>query len=76
MKTITSDMKVAEAIAQCPDAVEIFRCRGCPDMSSGFFKLMSHLMSIKNAARIHKIDLEPLLEELNVAADIDLIPKT
>ena len=67
MKNITADMKVAEAISQCPEAVGIFLCRGCPDMSSGFFKMMSRLMSIRNAARIHRIDLEPLLEDLNKA---------
>jgi len=67
MNTITADMKVAKVIQQCPEAVEIFLCRGCPDMRSGFFNMMAHLMSVRNAARIHKIDLEPLLKDLNKA---------
>ena len=65
METITADMKVSKVIQQCPEAVEIFLGRGCPDMRSGFFNMMAHLMSVRNAARIHKIDLEPLLEDLN-----------
>ncbi len=65
MTTITADMKVAKVIQQCPEAVEIFLCRGCPDMRTGFFNMMAHLMSVRSAARIHKIDLEPLLEDLN-----------
>ena len=68
MNTITADMKVSKVIQQCPEAVEIFLCRGCPDMRSGFFNMMAHLMSVRSAARIHKIDLGPLVEDLNVAA--------
>jgi hypothetical protein len=67
MRTITADMKVAKVISQCPEAVEVFLGRGCPDMGSGFFRMMSRLMSVQNAARIHKIELEPLLEDLNMA---------
>ncbi len=59
MNTITADMKVAKVIQQCPEAVEIFLDRGCPDMRSEFFNMMAHLMSVQNATRIHKIDLEP-----------------
>ena len=68
MKSITADMKVAKVLQLCPEAVEVFLCRGCPDMRSGFFNMMAHLMSVKNAARIHRIDLEPLIEDLNKAA--------
>ena len=67
MRTITADMKVAKVINQCPETVEVFLGRGCPDMSSGFFRMMSSLMSVQNAARIHKIELGPLLEDLNKA---------
>ena len=66
MKAITADMKVAKVIQQCPEAAEIFFSRGCPDMRSGFFKMMAHLMNVRNAARIHKIDLGPLIEDLNI----------
>ena len=68
MNTITADMKVGKVIRQCPESVEVFLSRGCPDMRSGFFHMMSHLMSVRSAARIHKIELEPLLESLNKAA--------
>jgi hypothetical protein len=67
MKTITADMKVAKVIDMCPEAVDIFLGRGCPDMRSGFFNMMAHLMSVQRATRIHKIDLEPLLDDLNKA---------
>ncbi len=67
MTTITANMKVAKIIQQCPEATKIFLDRGCPDMHSGFFYMMAHLMSVRNAARIHRIDLEPLLEDLNKA---------
>lgn len=62
---ITGDMKVAEVIRRCPGAVELFLARGCPDMRGGFFHMMARLMSVRNAARIHKLELDPLLEELN-----------
>lgn len=68
MNMVTADMKVSKVIQQCPEAADIFLGRGCPDMSAGFFRMMSHLMSVRNAARIHKIELEPLLEDLNKAA--------
>lgn len=68
MEEITGDMKVAEVIRRCPQAVEVFLCRGCPDMRSGFFSLMARLMSVRNAARMHKIELGALLADLNKAA--------
>ena len=71
MLIVTADMKVAKVIQQCPGADQIFLGRGCPDMSSGFFNMMARLMSVRNAARMHKIDLEPLLEDLNKVARED-----
>lgn len=68
MDQITGDMKVAEVIRRCPAAADVFLARGCPDMHRGFFSLMARLMSVRNAARVHKIELEPLLEDLNKAA--------
>lgn len=68
MDRITGDMKVAEVIRHCPAAADVFLARGCPDMRRGFFNLMARLMSVRNAARVHKIELEPLLEDLNKAA--------
>ena len=69
MDEITAHMKVAEVIRRCPKAVDVFLARGCPDMRSGFFNFMARLMSVRNAARVHKIALEPLLEDLNKVAE-------
>ena len=71
MDLITGDTKVAAVIAQCPATIEVFLARGCPDMRRGFFNLMAHLMSVRNAARMHKLELAPLLEDLNNAARND-----
>jgi len=68
MEDITGDTKVAELLRRCPAAVDVFLSRGCPDMRRGFFNFMARLMSVRNAARIHKIDLEPLLADLNKVA--------
>jgi Domain of unknown function (DUF1858) len=68
MGDITGDMKVAEVLRRCPETVDVFLGRGCPDMRRGFFHLMARLMSVRNAARIHKIDLTPLLADLNRVA--------
>ncbi len=66
-------MKVAKVIQQCPEAAEVFLGQGCPDMRSGFFHMMARLMSVRNAARIHKIMLGPLLEDLNKAAQKETV---
>jgi len=68
MEEITGKMKVAEVLQRCPVTVDVFLARGCPDMRRGFFNLMARLMSVRSAARIHKIELGPLLEDLNKAA--------
>ncbi len=68
MNQITGNMKVAEIIRNCPAAADVFLCRGCPDMRRGFFNLMARVMSVRNAARIHKIELGPLLDDLNKVA--------
>jgi hypothetical protein len=68
VEKITADLKVAEVIRRCPAAVDVFRSRGCPDMRRGFFSVMARIMSVRSAARIHKIALGPLLEDLNKVA--------
>ena len=68
MENITADLKVAEVIRRCPEAFEVFRSRGCPDMRRGFFGVMARIMSVRNAARIHRLELAPLLDDLNRAA--------
>ncbi len=68
MEDITGDMKVADVLRRCPETVDVFLGRGCPDMRRGLFSVMARLMSVRNAARIHKIDLGPLLTDLNKVA--------
>jgi hypothetical protein len=68
MNQITPDTKVSEIIRRCPTTVNVFLNRGCPDMRRGFFSFMARLMSVRHAARIHKIELASLLDELNRVA--------
>jgi hypothetical protein len=68
MEDITGDMKVADVLRRCPETLDVFLDRGCPDMRRGLFSLMARLMSVRNAARIHKLDLGPLLGDLNKVA--------
>lgn len=68
MEEITGDLKVAKVIQRCPATIEVFLSRGCPDMRRGFFGVMARIMSVRSAARIHKIALAPLLEDLNKVA--------
>ena len=64
---ITADMKVAEVVKRYPETVEAFLRHGCPDMRKGVVKFMAKIMSVKRAARIHKIPVEELLQDLNAA---------
>ncbi|MCR4300468.1 MAG: DUF1858 domain-containing protein [Sulfuricaulis sp.] len=68
MEQITGDMKVAKVIQRYPATADVFLARGCPEMRRGFFSLMARFMSVRNAARIHKLELGPLLEDLNKVA--------
>jgi hypothetical protein len=68
MEDITGGMKVADVLQRCPETVNVFLGRGCPDMRRGFFHFMARIMSVRSAARIHKIDLGPLLADLNRVA--------
>jgi hypothetical protein len=68
MELITHDMKIARVIRCYPATVDVFLARGCPDMQRGLFSLMARLMSVRNAARIHGIELSALLADLNEVA--------
>lgn len=61
---IRSNQKVADILKHHPQTYHVFRRHGCPDMRSGFFSLMAQIMSIRNAARIHRIPVDQLLSEL------------
>ncbi len=69
MDPITGQMKVAEVIQRFPPTIDVFLGRGCPDMRHGLFGLMARIMSVSAAARVHRIDLKPLLADLNTAAE-------
>lgn len=64
MKAIDPDQKVADLVEQHPRTFQVFLSYGCPDMREGFFALMARIMSIHNAACIHRIPLDELLEDL------------
>ncbi len=67
MNAIDPDTKVADLVAQHPHTWEVFKSHGCPDMRRGFFSLMARIMSIRNAARIHRIPLDELVADLEAA---------
>jgi hypothetical protein len=62
---ITGDMKVADVIRRWPQTGEVFRSRGCQDISSG---LSARFMTVRSAARMEGVDLVSLLEDLKRAA--------
>jgi len=64
---ITPDMNVWNVIEDHPETIEVFKRHGCPDMSSGFFAMTAHVMKVKWAAKVHGIELESLLTDLNLA---------
>jgi hypothetical protein len=64
MEEITGDMKVAEVIRRWPETAAVFAAKGCGDIRGGF----SRIMTVRSEARMHGIELAPLLEELNRAA--------
>jgi len=64
---ITANMKVAEVVKKYPETVEVFLKRGCPDMRKGMVKFMAKIMSVKGAARMHRISVEELIRDLNAA---------
>ncbi len=65
---VTADTRVAEVLRRWPDAYEVFRGYGCPDMRRGFFGLMASVMRLRWAARVHKIRIEDLVDALNAHA--------
>jgi hypothetical protein len=69
---ITPDMKVAEVVEEYPETLEGFLGRGCPDMRRGVVRFMAKIMSVKGAARVHRIPLEALLRDLNAGREAPL----
>jgi len=65
---ITSELRVADVLRRWPAAFDVFERHGCPDMRRGFFAMMARVMRLRWAARVHKIPLGQLLDELNACA--------
>ncbi len=64
MKTINPKQKVFDLIEQHPQTFKVFSKHGCPDMRQGFYSFMARIMSIRNAARIHRIPIKELVNDL------------
>ncbi|MBE7461860.1 MAG: DUF1858 domain-containing protein [Planctomycetes bacterium] len=62
---INGRMKVAEVIRRWPKTFQILRAYGCPDMRCGLMGIAAKFMSVQNAARVHGLNPEALLKELN-----------
>ncbi len=65
---ITGEMRVWDVIRRHPETFEVFRRHGCPDMRQGIYALSARMMKVRWAARMHHIDPEALLQDLNAAA--------
>lgn len=68
MDRIEPQTKVADVVDRYPETVEVFLRHGCPDMRKGLFRMMSHIMTVRRAARVHGIPMEELIRDLNAAA--------
>jgi len=66
---ITADMKVSEVVAKYPETIAVFLGKGCPDMRKGVVKLMARIMSVKGAARMHRIPVDELVRDLNASIE-------
>jgi hybrid cluster-associated redox disulfide protein len=63
--SITKEMTIGEIIKKYPNAIFVFmnyglHCVGCP---------LAQNDTLEGAARLHHLDLEKLLEDLNKAAE-------
>lgn len=68
MKRIEPEMRVATVVDRHPETVSVFLDYDCPDMRTGFFRLMSRMMSIRAAAWVHGIPVDELVRKLNKVA--------
>ncbi|BAU49102.1 hypothetical protein SVA_2554 [Sulfurifustis variabilis] len=65
---ITPDMTMWSAYRYEPKVYEVFQRYGCPDIRRGIFPLLSRVMRIRWAARIHNTPLDALMRDLNAVA--------
>lgn len=73
MDRIEPQMKVAEVVDRYPETVEVFLGHDCPDMRTGLFRVMSHVMSVQWAAWIHGIPLDELVRDLNEVVEAAVV---
>lgn len=66
-EVISEDMRVWAVLQRYPQTIEVFRRHGCPDMRKGIFAVSAQIMKIKWAAKVHKIPVDKLLNDLNSA---------
>ena len=66
--TITPEMNVWQVYQRYPDTMDVFLKYGCPDMRCGIFPFMARMMKVRWAAKMHKIPLDLLLQDLNAVA--------
>ncbi|MEX0722200.1 MAG: DUF1858 domain-containing protein [Balneolaceae bacterium] len=64
MEHLNINAKVAQVLQDHPETVDVFLKHGCPNMQSGFFSVMARIMSVRNAARIHRIPIDELTTDL------------
>ena len=62
---IDADMRVWDVIQKYPETFSVFQRFGCPDMRKGLYALSAHVMKVRWAAKVHHIDLDLLLSDLN-----------
>lgn len=76
MNKVDPNKKVAYLLENHPQTYKVFRKYGCPDMRNGFFSYMARIMSIRNAARIHRIPIDKLVTDLEktVSKDAKVLP--
>jgi hypothetical protein len=65
--SIGKDTIVHEIIKNHPQTAKVFCKFGCPDMSKGIPKYMSKIMKLKWACKIHRVNADELIKELNNA---------
>lgn len=65
---INADMTVWQVIQQYPATYQVFRQHGCPDMRHGIYALSARFMKVRWAAKMHHINIDALLLDLNRAA--------
>lgn len=65
---INPQMRVSAILTNWPTTYDVFRRHGCPDMRRGVFALTARIMPLTWAARLHRVSLDALLDELNACA--------